>query len=138
MIVVYSGFRGSMALAPQGVDLRKRGDQTDGTTEVWVFQMAIYPKNPWALHGRGRTRHLRRGPDPQNPICLRARILRVLSIRCIPNQCITCGSADCTHGSQSCCPCGSLKKGRSARSKSGLRSNRNGEKSVNTKSPNPQ
>ena len=26
------------------------------------------PKNPWALHGRGRTRHLRRGLDPQNPV----------------------------------------------------------------------
>ena len=34
------------------------------------------PKNPWGLHGRGRTRHLRRGPSPQKPICLRARILR--------------------------------------------------------------
>ena len=40
-----------------------------------------YPKNPWAVHGRGRTRHLRRGPGPQNPICLSARILRVLPSR---------------------------------------------------------
>ena len=35
-----------------------------------------YPKNPWAVHGRGRTLHSR-DPGPQNPICLRARILRV-------------------------------------------------------------
>ena len=35
-----------------------------------------YPKNPWALHGRGRALHSR-GLGPQNPICLRARTLRV-------------------------------------------------------------
>ena len=38
-------------------------------------QVFSIPKNPWALHGRGRTLHSR-GPGPQNPICLRARILR--------------------------------------------------------------
>ena len=34
------------------------------------------PKNPWALHARGRTLN-GRGLGPQNPMCWRARILRV-------------------------------------------------------------
>ena len=36
-------------------------------------------ENPWALHGRGRTRHLRRGPDLNQTLCVAegARILRV-------------------------------------------------------------
>ena len=40
-----------------------------------IEPVLLSPKNPWALHGRGRTLHSR-GPGPQNPICLRARILR--------------------------------------------------------------
>ena len=49
--------------------------------EVWPTGSSlriVYPNNPWALHGRGRTLH-GRGLGPRNPMCLslRARILRV-------------------------------------------------------------
>ena len=44
------------------------------------FFSSLTPKNPWAPHGRGRTLHSR-GPGPQNPICLRVRILRVASYK---------------------------------------------------------
>ena len=30
----------------------------------------MHPKNPWALHGRGRTRHLSRGPGPNQTLCV--------------------------------------------------------------------
>ena len=35
-----------------------------------IYPILVSPKNPWALHGRGRTRHLRRGSGAEpNPMC---------------------------------------------------------------------
>ena len=34
------------------------------------MMLSSHPKNPWALHGRGWTRHLRRGPDPNQTLCV--------------------------------------------------------------------
>ena len=51
-----------------------------GSWYIYIYSNLIYPKNPWAVHGRGRTLH-GRGPGPQNPIYLRARILRVIYIQ---------------------------------------------------------
>ena len=52
---------------------------TESRQNIVLGNQWFHPKNPCALHGRGRTLHSR-GPGPQNPICLRPRILRAKTI----------------------------------------------------------